>query len=78
MTMRFQYVPVETLPPLAWCARVRAGVNMATLFHGTRVETLPDFFAEAAWNGQFTGSGLRAATVMHRAGVFPLSWPLRA
>lgn len=64
MTMRFQYMPVETLPPLAWCAQLRAGVNMATLFHGTSVETLPDFFAEAAWNGEFTGSGLRAAAVI--------------
>lgn len=69
MTMQFQYLPVETLPPLAWCARIRPGSHMATIFHGTSVETFPDFFAEAAWNGEFTGAGLRAATVICGTGA---------
>jgi hypothetical protein len=68
MTMVFKYVPVDTLPPLAWCARVRAGSLVATIFHGKNVETAEDFFAEAAWDGRFTGSGLRAATVVCGSG----------
>ena len=69
MTLRFKYVLVDTLPQLAWCAVVRAGSNVATIFHGKSVETAPDFFAEAAWNGGFTPSGLRAATVVCGTGA---------
>ncbi len=69
MTPRFMYVPVDSLPPLAWCTRVRAGPGVATVFHGRSVETAPEFFAEAAWNGGFTGPGLRAATVVCGTGA---------
>lgn len=69
MTVRFEYILVNTLPQLAWCAVVRAGSNVATIFHGKSVETARDFFAEAAWNGEFNASGLRAATVVCGTGA---------
>jgi len=64
MNIQFEFVAVETLPPLAWCARLKRGDRTATVFHGRSVETTPGFFAEAAWNDDFTAAGLLAATVL--------------
>jgi len=60
----FRYVPHDSLPALAWCARIRRGSGVATVFHGMEVETSPGFFAEAAWNGGLDAAGLRTASVV--------------
>jgi hypothetical protein len=69
--VRFRFVRVEALPPLAWHARLRAGDAEIEVTHGPRVETRADAFVEGAWDGPyerfgfdeaitFTGSGGRA------------------
>lgn len=64
MTFKFEFVPVNTLPKLAWCARVCKNSDTVTVFHGDQVETGPDFFAEGAWNGDFSGFGLGRADIV--------------
>lgn len=48
---------VETLPRLAWCARLRAGSEAAEIVHGPWVETSAGAFSEGAWDGDFAGGG---------------------
>jgi hypothetical protein len=56
--LELSYTCVEAWPPLAWLARChpdRAAVEVA---HGGRVETHPEWFAEAVWDGDFAAAGL--------------------
>ena len=62
--MQFQYHPVDTLPPLAWCARVDKESDTVTVFHGNRVETRPNGFADGAWNGPFEAMNLSKASIV--------------
>ncbi|MGH9673129.1 MAG: hypothetical protein ACRD44_08105 [Bryobacteraceae bacterium] len=50
--MQIEYEPVATLPPMSWCARLRAGAP-ARVRHGEGVETRPGAFVEGAWDGDF-------------------------
>ena len=51
--MEFNYNPVESLPPLAWCATLRRNQRGVTVHHGSQIETDPSFFVEGAWDGAF-------------------------
>jgi hypothetical protein len=51
---RFEYVPVDNWPVLAWLAQCHRSRDVITVFHGTRVETADDWFCEAVWRGDFT------------------------
>lgn len=68
--MFFTYVPVSSLPRLAWCALLHRNDPEITVLHGPWVETREDGFFEGAWDGSFdegrpdeattfTGSGAR-------------------
>lgn len=52
------YVPVTDWPPLTWLARCREDSDVVTIFHGTAVETRPEWFCEGAWDGPFEAGGL--------------------
>jgi hypothetical protein len=56
MTARFVYTRVDSLPPLAWCARIRRGSEDVAVSHGEWVETHETFFFEGAWNGDFAAA----------------------
>jgi hypothetical protein len=51
--VRFQFVHCATLPRLAWCAHLRRGSGVASIYHGAWVETYDDWFVEGAWTGPF-------------------------
>src|SRR5262245_55530138 len=51
--MRFKFVHCSTLPRLSWCAHLRRGIDVATIYHGPWVETGGDWFVEGAWTGPF-------------------------
>lgn len=67
---QFRFTLVESLPRLAWCARVPRGDADVTVCHGPWVECSSRAFFEGAWSGNpletrfdeartFTGSGAR-------------------
>lgn len=66
------FVPVESLPRLAWCARARRGQSSIIVYHGAWLESDDCSFYEGAWSGEagstnfdaalsFSGSGGRLA-----------------
>lgn len=61
--MQFKYIPVDTLPRLAWCARIDKGRDTVVVYHGIQVETQPEFFAEGVWNGEFNAHDFISATI---------------
>jgi len=67
--MIFEFELVESLPRLAWCARVRRGERVVRVLHGPWVETGGGWFVEGAWDGPFPGGDfLDAATLLGSAG----------
>lgn len=50
--MKLAYTCMDDWPPLAWLATCQPG-DAAEVMHGPRVETRPDWFAEAVWEGDF-------------------------
>lgn len=53
--MRILYSENKLLPDLAWIAIVQAGI--ASVTHGSKVETVDKFFVEGAWGGHYLDSG---------------------
>lgn len=51
--MEFNFVPVNSLPRLAWCANIRREENIVAVFHGPWIETNTNFFCDGAWDGDF-------------------------
>jgi hypothetical protein len=49
--MSFIYTCIEEWPPLAWLATCDPSTRAVEVLHGSRVETRPDWFAEAVWDG---------------------------
>lgn len=62
--MQFKYHKTDTLPSLAWCARVDNECDTVAVFHGEMVETDPRGFVEGAWNGSFEELDITSATVV--------------
>ena len=61
--MALRFVPIDTLPGLAWCACLEQGRDVMTLYHGPNVETHSRGFVEGAWNGDYEAFDLASATV---------------
>jgi hypothetical protein len=51
--MNFKYICIEDWPPLAWLATCDPDTATVEVIHGRQVETYPDWFAEAAWDGDY-------------------------
>ncbi|HXK25891.1 MAG TPA: hypothetical protein VMS55_24705 [Myxococcota bacterium] len=66
--MRFEYQRVESLPRLAWCARLARGASSMRVRHGPWVETRADRFFEGAWDGDFADGRFDAATAFTGSG----------
>jgi hypothetical protein len=67
--MKFRYHPIDTLPALAWCARIDRGSDTVSAFHGKLVETRPLGFVEGAWNAPFESFNFLSATVLCGTGA---------
>ena len=50
---RFEYIAVPEWPLLAWIARCQRSRDVVTVFHGSGVETTPEWFCEAVWAGDY-------------------------
>lgn len=64
--MRFEFHRHESLPRLAWCARLRRGDEVVRIDHGPWVETRGHWFVEGAWAGDFVQGDFENA--IHLAG----------
>ena len=58
----------ETLPRLAWCAKIARGSGAVVVEHGDWVETGEAFFAEGAWNRPVDDARMAEAEVMLGSG----------
>ena len=67
--MNLKYIQANNLPKLAWCALLRKNSNRVDVYHGSQVETQPDFFAEGAWNGAFSAHDFLNATILSGTGA---------
>jgi hypothetical protein len=67
--MRFEYVEAPEWPPLAWLARCHAGSSTVAVFHGPRVETTDEWFAEAVWAGDYEAGGFDQTDVVAGSGA---------
>jgi hypothetical protein len=66
--MEFRYTEITTWPPLAWLAVCRSQDEFVEVTHGHRVETRPDWFAEAVWDGDYGEGGLDRAELVYGTG----------
>jgi hypothetical protein len=66
--MTFEYINVPAWPPLAWVARCPKSASTITVFHGRQVETTPDWFCEAIWNGPYEEGGFDSADAVAGTG----------
>lgn len=68
--MRLVPREIPSLPPLAWCARVRHGSDDVTVLHGRGVDTVtrPHEFFEGAWDGPIGADPAAATTLIGSAG----------
>lgn len=61
--MQIVYEQIDSLPRLAWCARLTRGRSEVRVWHGPWVERFADGFCEGAWDGPFAdGAFDEAAT----------------
>ena len=66
--MRFIFDRDDSLPRLAWCARVERGSADVRVRHGPWVETGDEFFFEGAWSGSFSDGNPSAAVAAFGSG----------
>lgn len=67
--MRFRFTSRDSLPRLAWWARVERGNDTVEVRHGPWVETREDWFAEGAWDGPVSREGFAGATCFTGTGA---------
>src|SRR5437764_832880 len=67
--MHFRYTPVPDWPPLAWLACGHRGDPTVEVFHGLEVETTPDGFSEAVWDGEFARAGFDETDLVFGSGA---------
>jgi hypothetical protein len=66
--VRFELLPIPTLPRLAWAACVRAGDPVVRVLHGPCVEARGDSFVEGAWDAPFTVGDFDRSAVLAGSG----------
>jgi hypothetical protein len=65
--MRFRYTAIDSWPPLAWLACLRRHTPIE-VFHGSGVETSPEWFCEAIWDGPYASGDFDAGDVVFGSG----------
>ncbi len=66
--MRFEFLPIPTLPRLAWAACVRARDPVVRVLHGPCVEVRGDSFVEGAWDAPFAAGDFDRSAVLAGSG----------
>ncbi len=66
--MKLLYRHIESLPRLAWCARMEKFSDVVEVFHGSWVETCDTFFVEGVWDGPFAQGSFGDAYLMGSGG----------
>jgi hypothetical protein len=66
--MKLAFRRIDTLPRLAWCARLIKAQDTVEVLHGPWVETADDFFCEGAWSGDFLSHELDTCILMGSGG----------
>ncbi|HET8551450.1 MAG TPA: hypothetical protein VFM97_03105 [Gammaproteobacteria bacterium] len=67
--LHFRFLPLPSLPRLAWCAMVKRGSDEILVEHGDWVEVQSTFFVEGAWDGPFAqGNPAHASVLLGSAG----------
>lgn len=66
--MKLAFRKVDTLPRLAWCAKIKRGNRSIEVFHGPWVEVAKDFFCEGAWSGDFASADFETGMFMGTGG----------
>jgi hypothetical protein len=56
--MRFEYITIETLPKLAWCAVLEQDSNDILIYHGPWVETRESYFVDGGWDDVFENGNI--------------------
>ena len=64
----FEFRPIDSLPRLAWCAKLTRNDPTVVVEHGPWVETFAEGFVEGAWNGAFAGKGFAGSDVFVGSG----------
>ena len=59
----------DSLPRLAWYARILRGSRCLELLHGPGVEVRGDRFFEGAWDGDFRGAAFHSALTFTGTGA---------
>lgn len=67
--MRFDFRLDDSLPRLAWCARITRDADAVIVRHGPWVETSARLFFEGAWNGAFGEGRPSLATACFGSGA---------
>src|SRR2546429_4697321 len=67
--MRRRYSPDPDWPPLGWLACGHRGDPLVEVFHGLDVETSPDGFSEAVWDGEFARAGFDETDLVFGSGA---------
>lgn len=67
--MKFIYRQIDEWPPLAWLAVCRANEPHVHVAHGRRVETSPQWFAEAVWDGDFASGDFDRTDLVFGSGA---------
>src|SRR5712671_3254479 len=66
--MRLRYHRIDSWPALAWLARCQRGSDVVDVMHGPRVESTPDWFCEAVWDGSYENGDFDRTDIVFGSG----------
>lgn len=69
MNISFNYKAMSDWPVLSWLAACEPGTDCVTVLHGTEVETRPEWFCEAVWDGAFAEGNLDQSDLVFGSGA---------
>ena len=69
MKIAFDYKAMPDWPVLSWLAACEPGTNCVRILHGTEVETRPDWFCEAVWDGAFAEANFDHSDLVFGSGA---------
>ena len=67
--LRFEYRVHPNWPSLSWLASFRLAESTIVLMHGSRMETRPDWFCEAVWDGPFEEGDFNRTDIVSGSGA---------
>jgi hypothetical protein len=74
--MKLAFKKIDTLPRMAWCARVDKLHHTIRILHGSYVEVSNEFFCEGAWSGNFISGDFESNLLMGSGGKVTDRGPL--